>query len=83
MSTPEDLKDVYVAYPSESGDTKKTEEFLRSKIKPGTQIYTLTDMEDNEEITAWFQLHLDPEARKEVEDYKGIAEMDDEPGINW
>ena len=78
-----DPKDVYIAYPTESSDTKKTEQFLRSKIKSGTQIYTLRDMDGKEEITAWFQLHLDPEARKEVEEYEGIAEMDDEPRIDW
>jgi septum formation inhibitor MinC len=71
--------DTYIAYAAEGSDTKKTDAFLKSQIQPNTRLYTLTDDDDENEINAWFNLHLDADAKAAVQSYEGIELIEDDP----
>jgi hypothetical protein len=59
----------YNARAANDSDVKRTEEFLESKVQSGTKIYT---HEWDGVVSGWFNLALDAEAKKEVEEYEGI-----------
>lgn len=72
---------VFAKKPNCSTDTKATEEFLRSKIQPGTHIYHFSNK--NGDITAWWGLRLDPDAKVAVENHEGVGKVSDDPGTNY
>ncbi|KAJ4369257.1 hypothetical protein N0V83_006342, partial [Neocucurbitaria cava] len=72
---------VFAKKPNGSTDTKATEEFLRSKIQPGTNIYHFSN--ENGDITAWWGLRLDPDAKAAVENHEGVGKVSDDPGTNY
>ncbi|KAF2832790.1 hypothetical protein CC86DRAFT_191 [Ophiobolus disseminans] len=72
---------VFAKIPNGSTDTKATEEFLRSKIQPGTHIYHFSN--DNGDITAWWGLRLDPDAKVAVENHEGVGKVSDDSGTNY
>jgi hypothetical protein len=74
---------TYLAYAKEDSDTKKTDEFLQLKVQHGEPFYALPVFDNDEDIAAWFSLHLDPEAKAEVEKYEGIREVKDEPMMHF
>ncbi|KAH7075066.1 hypothetical protein FB567DRAFT_536098 [Paraphoma chrysanthemicola] len=71
---------VFPKLPDGSTDTKATEEFLRSKIPSGSEIYHFSD---NGHITAWWGLSLHADAKKAVEDHEGVGEVMEDPGLNY
>lgn len=69
------MEGIYTAYAQESTDTKETEKFLLTKIRPGTELYQIMDDDDT---VAWYHLELDPDAKAAVQGYAGIVEVEDE-----
>jgi hypothetical protein len=49
---------------------KRTEEFLRSKIQPGSKFYYY---KNNGQVKGWWRLALDDDAKKAVQEYEGIT----------
>jgi hypothetical protein len=68
------LRDIqwYNASVAKESDVQKTKDFLKSKVQNGTQVFT---QEWNGIISGWFNLALDAEAKKEVEEYEGIEHV--------
>lgn len=60
---------LYVALARNTSDIPKTEDFIKSKIRKGTSIY---QMQSRGETIGWGDLSLDPEAKKDLENYDGI-----------
>ncbi|CAN9415232.1 unnamed protein product [Alternaria alternata] len=71
---------VFPKLPDGSTDTNATEEFLRSKIPSGSEIYHFSD---NGQITAWWGLSLDDDAKKAVENHEGVEKVIEDPGLNY
>lgn len=72
IPTPEELKprdDPWYSCLANDTDVQKTEEFLKSKVKPGSQFYT---MQNRDEVIGWWRLYLDDDAKKAVEAYEGV-----------
>ncbi|KAH7392248.1 peptidase S8/S53 domain-containing protein [Phaeosphaeria sp. MPI-PUGE-AT-0046c] len=62
-------------------DIQKTEDFLKSKIQPGSRYLYI---KSGKEILGWWKLYLDDDAKKAVEAYEGITGL--RPGgskIEW
>jgi hypothetical protein len=64
---------IYMVVPILGSDLKKTEDFIQSKVQPGTKIARVTD---ESRITAWFNLYLDSEAVEAVQSFEGVAECE-------
>jgi hypothetical protein len=71
---------IFPKLPEGSTDTKATEEFLRSKIPSGSEIYHFSD---NGQITAWWGLSLDADAKTAVENHEGVGKVIEDPGLNY
>jgi hypothetical protein len=54
---------------SDTDAVKRTEEFLRSKVQPGSKFYYY---KNNGQVRGWWRLALDDDAKKAVQDYEGI-----------
>jgi hypothetical protein len=52
-------------------DPQETEAFLKSKVLNGHPVMQLTARDDS--VVGWFNLALDPDAKKTVEDHKGVS----------
>lgn len=66
---------VYMAVPIPGSDVKKIDDFIQSKVQPGTHIARITD---GDHIMAWCGLHLDAEAKNAVENFEGVEEVEAE-----
>jgi hypothetical protein len=64
---------TFMVVPIPGSDLKKIEDFIRSKMKSGTKIGRVTD---ESEITAWFNLHLDPEAVRAIKNFEGVEDCE-------
>lgn len=71
------LHEMYIAFPKAGSDTKKTKAFLKSKVKPDTCLFTSKKGHDESDVVAWTGLHLDPDAKAEVQAYEGIVSIRD------
>lgn len=70
---------VFPKLPDGSTDTNATEGFLRSKITSDSEIYHFSD---NGQITAWWGLSLDDDAKRAVENHEGVEKVIEDPGLN-
>ncbi|KAH4068750.1 hypothetical protein HBI24_149420 [Parastagonospora nodorum] len=68
--------DRFMAVPVPGTDTKATGEFLKSKVKSGTEI---TTVRQDGEVIAWFNLFLSAEAFGEVKTHVGVRDV----GGDW
>ncbi|KAF2850303.1 hypothetical protein T440DRAFT_518402 [Plenodomus tracheiphilus IPT5] len=57
-------------------DWQKTEEFLKTKVKPDTAFVQFKDFEDDSKVFGWYPLVLDDAAKAEVEKYEGVASVE-------
>ncbi|EAT82869.1 hypothetical protein SNOG_09604 [Parastagonospora nodorum SN15] len=68
--------DRFMAVPVPGTDTKATGEFLKSKVKSGTEI---TTVRQDGEVIAWFNLFLSAESFGEVKTHVGVRDV----GGDW
>ncbi|KAF2023719.1 hypothetical protein EK21DRAFT_94700 [Setomelanomma holmii] len=71
---------VCIAVPVPGSDLNKVEDFIQSKVQPGTDIARITN---GNRITAWYGLHLGPEAKDAVENFEGVEEVEAEMETNY
>jgi hypothetical protein len=71
---------LYRAMAKDGTNVKATEEFLRTKVKTPDRIYQLGL---NGNVTGWYHLELDPEAKKAVEEYEGIDHVSVMKKMEW
>jgi hypothetical protein len=71
---------LYRAMAKDGTNVKATEEFLRTKVKTPNRIYQLGL---NGNVTGWYHLELDPEAKKAVEEYEGIDHVSVMQKMEW
>jgi hypothetical protein len=71
---------LYNATAKASSDTKKTEEFLKTKIKSPDRIY---QQGRDGNVTGWYHLELDLEAKKAVEEHEGIEHVNIMKKMEW
>lgn len=66
---------TFVVIANASVPWQKTEEFLRSKIRAGTEIFPMKDWTDKSQVYGWFPAALDPDAKAAVEQYEGVKRV--------
>jgi hypothetical protein len=71
----------YEAYAKPGTDTKKTEEFLKSRMEEGSHFMPCINLGE-EEPFAWYGFRLNPEANQAVEKYEGIELLLPRDGSN-
>jgi hypothetical protein len=60
------------AYAKNGIDTKRIEDFIKSKVKKGSPVF---QFKFDDEILAWYGLRLSLEAKEAVENYEGIKKV--------
>jgi hypothetical protein len=55
--------------------SRKFEDFVQSKVQPGTEIARITN---KNRIMAWCGLHLDPDAKNAIKNFEGVEEVEAE-----
>jgi hypothetical protein len=71
---------LYDAMAKEGSGVKKIEEFLKTKVKNPDQIMQ-NDWDGH--VTGWYDLELDTEAKKAVEEHEGIENVDIMKEAQW
>jgi hypothetical protein len=71
----------YEAYAKLGTDTKKTEDFLKSRMEEGSHFMPCINLGE-EEPFAWYGLRLNSEAKEAVEKYEGIELLLPRDGSN-
>jgi hypothetical protein len=61
----------YEAYATPGTGTKKTEDFLKSRMEEGSHFMPYINLGE-EELFAWYGFRLNPETKEAVEKYEGI-----------